>query len=114
MSKILKHRENIYNFITEKSCFSNIIEKEFLKEIIDNDLCLYPIALLSIFSIQVKKNKTKSYHTLHMASAIVLMIMKISINENIKYYQKTSQNHLIVWWSSLYLSMKKQKLGNGS
>jgi hypothetical protein len=88
MSKISKHRENIYNFITTKSCFSNIIEKEFLKEFIENDLCLYPIALLSVFSTQIKKNKAKSYHTLHVASALVLMIMNVCINENKKYYEE--------------------------
>lgn len=87
MSKILKHRENIYNFITTKSCFSNAIEKDLLKEFIDNDLCLYPIALLFVFSTQIKKKKAKSFHTLHMASAIVLITMIVSINENKKYYQ---------------------------
>lgn len=95
MSKILKHRENIYNFIITKSCFSNIIDKEILKDFLENDLCLYPIALLSVFSTQIKKNKSKSYHTLHIASALVLMIMNVSINENKKYYEnKYGENNI--------------------
>jgi hypothetical protein len=95
MSKISKHRENIYNFITSKSCFSNIIDKEILKEFIENDMCLYPIALLSVFSTQIKKNKAKSYHTLHVASALILMIMNVSINENKKYYEnKYGENNI--------------------
>jgi hypothetical protein len=95
MSKISKHKENIYNFIVSKSCFYNAIEKEFLKEFIESDLCLYPIALLSVFNTQIKKNKTKSYHTLHMASALVLMIMNVSINENKKYYEeKYGENNI--------------------
>jgi len=95
MSKILKHRENIYNFIIAKSCFSNIIEINFIKEFIESDLCLYPVALLSVFSTQIKKNKGKSYHTLHIASAIVLMTMNVCINENKKYYiEKYGDNNI--------------------
>src|SRR5690606_6665772 len=57
------------------------------KEIIDNELILFPIALLSVFNCQIKKNKVKSYHILHIASAIVLMIMIIIIDENQKHYE---------------------------
>ena len=88
MSKILKHRENISNFILSKSCFSSIIEKEFLKEFMDSDYSLFPVAMLSVFSTQVKKNKIKSYHTLHAASALVLMIILINIDENKNYYKE--------------------------
>jgi hypothetical protein len=87
MSKIVKHRENIFNFITTKSCFSNAMEKEFLKEFIDSDYSLFPIAMMSVFSTQIKKNKIKSYHTFHAASALILMIMVIVIDENKKYYE---------------------------
>jgi hypothetical protein len=87
MSKISKHRENIFSFITTKSCFSNIIEKDFFKEFMENDFVLYPIALLSVFSTQIKKNKAKSYHTLHIASALVLMVINVRMNENKKYYE---------------------------
>ena len=85
MSKLLKHRENIYNFISSKSCFSTIIEKDFLKDFIESDLSLFPVALLSVFSTQIKKNKTKSFHTLHVASALVLMAMIVVIDDNKKY-----------------------------
>lgn len=88
MSKILKYRENIFNFISSKSCFSSIIEKDFLKEFIDSEFSLFPVAMMSVFSAQVKKNKIKSYHTLHAASALVLMIMLINIDENKKYYEE--------------------------
>lgn len=88
MSKILKHRENIFNFLTTKSCFNNVIDKNFIKDFIDNDLCLYPIALLAIFSAQIKKNKIKQYHTFHITGALVLMLIMILINENKKFYEE--------------------------
>jgi hypothetical protein len=95
MSKISKHRENIYNFIINKSCFSGAIEKELLKEFVESDLCLYPIALMSVFSTQIKKNKVKSFHTLHIASALILMIIDTSINENKKHYEnKYGENNI--------------------
>lgn len=95
MSKIIKYRENIYNFIITKSCINNIIEKELIKEFIDSDLCLFPIALLSVFSAQIKKNKIKSYHALHITSAIILMLLTVVINENKKYYEtKFGENNI--------------------
>ena len=95
MSKIAKYRENIYAFLTTKSCFSHAIDKAFIKEVVDSELCMFPIALLSIFSTQVKKNKIKSYHALHMASAIILMTMIVMVKENIEYYKQKYGIHLI-------------------
>jgi hypothetical protein len=95
MSKISKHRENILNFISSKCCFSSIIEKEFLKEFIESDYILFPIALISVFSTQIKKSKTKSFHTLHASSALVLMTILIIIDENKKYYEnKYGENNI--------------------
>lgn len=95
MSKISKHRENISNFILTKCCFSSIMEKDFLKDFIESDYILFPIALISVFSTQIKKNKVKSFHTLHAASALFLMIMLIIIDENKKYYEnKYGENNI--------------------
>lgn len=88
MSKIMKHKENIYNFITTKSCFNNLVNKDLVKDFLESEFCLFPIALLSVFGAQVKKNKIKSYHTLHIASAIILMLLTVAINENKKMYEE--------------------------
>lgn len=87
MSKIQKHKDNIYNFITSKSSFSNIFDKELIKEFVESDYCLFAIILISIFNIEIKKNKIKSYHTLHIASSIILMIISVCLNENKIYYE---------------------------
>ena len=88
MSKISKYKENIYNFITTKSCFSNIIDKNLIKDFMETELCLFPIALSAIFSSQIKKNKAKSYNILHISSAIILMTLVVVINENKQYYEE--------------------------
>jgi len=86
MSKISKYRENIYDFIINKSCIGNMVDKKIIRDFLDSDLVLFPIALLSIFCSQVKKNKIKSFHTLHIACAIILMTLNININEKKKVY----------------------------
>lgn len=88
MSKISKYKENIYTFLMTKSCFSNIIDKALIDDFMKSELCLFPIALFAVFSSQIKKNKGKSYHILHIASAIILMTLIVMINENIKYYEE--------------------------
>jgi hypothetical protein len=88
MSKISKYKENIYNFLTTKSCFANIIDKNLIKDFMESELCLFPIALSAVFSSQIKKNKVKSFHTLHIASAIILMTIIVLIDENKKYYDE--------------------------
>lgn len=86
MSKIDKYKENIHKFIVSKSCFSSIVTDDLIKEIMDNELCLFPIVLSAVFSARKNKNKIKSFHTLHISSIIVLMTLIIIINENKKYY----------------------------
>jgi hypothetical protein len=92
MSKILKFKENIYNFIITKSCYANMIDKDLIKDFMDTELCLFSIAMLGVFSAQIKKNKVKSYHILHVVSAIILMTLYVAVNENIKYYENKYGN----------------------
>ena len=79
MSKISKHKDNIYNFMTTKSCFANMINEEIIKDFMESDYILYPVTMSFIFSSQIKKRKGKSFHTLHISSAIILMTLMIQI-----------------------------------
>ena len=92
MSKIAKFKENIYNFIITKSCYANVIDKDLINDFMETELCLFSIAIAGVFSAQIKKNKAKSYHILHVASAIILMTLYLAINENIKYYESKYGN----------------------
>ncbi|ATZ80343.1 hypothetical protein BMW23_0285 [Bodo saltans virus] len=88
MSKIAKYKENMYNFLTTKSCFNNFLDKDIIRDFIETDFALFYVAMGTIFSMQVKKNKIKSFHIMHISSAIFLMLLIVAINENTKYYEK--------------------------
>jgi hypothetical protein len=88
MSKIARYKENMYNFLTTKSCFNNFLDKDIIKDFIETDFSLFYVVIGTIFGIQVKKNKIKPFHIMHITSAIFLMVLIVVINENIKYYEK--------------------------
>lgn len=88
MSKVTKYKDHILNFITSKSCFADIIDKKFLTEFIKSEYWCFPVALMAVFGTQSKKNSTKSFHTLHAASSLVLMVMIVMLDEKKKYYEE--------------------------
>lgn len=86
MSKIIKHKENILKFMLNKCCYGKLLNKNLIEEFIESELCYFAICLISVFNSQIKKNKIKTYHTLHISSTIILMTMVVYINENINSY----------------------------
>lgn len=87
MSKIYKYKDMIYNFLISKSSFAGTINNQMIKDFVESNFSLYSIVLSALFNIQVKNNEIRSYHILHMASAIILMTMLVVIGENISYYE---------------------------
>jgi len=92
----MKLKESIYNFIVTKSCYAKIITNtEFIKEIMENNLSLFPVSFYTIFNSKIKKQNSKSYNVLHMASALVLMIIIVVVNENEEYFNnKYGKKHI--------------------